>query len=67
MEILTEHIAAARLREVEGLAQPDRPEVAAAKRAYQSRRKALAWERLARWVSGRAEKAAEKAADEAKV
>lgn len=61
MEILIEQIAGARLREVEGLAQPGRLEVAAAKRAYQSRRKALAWERLARWASGRAEKAAEEA------
>lgn len=61
MEGLTEQIAAARLRELEGLAQPGRLAVAAAKRAYQSRRRALAWERLAGWASGRAAKAAEKA------
>lgn len=67
MEALTEQIAAARLCELEGLAQPGRPEVVAARRAYQSRRRALAWKRLARWVSGRAEKAAERAADDAKV
>ncbi|MQA63335.1 MAG: hypothetical protein GEU86_18000 [Actinophytocola sp.] len=61
MEALTEQIATARLRELEGLAQPGRPAVADAKRAYQSRRRALAWERLAGWASGRAEKAAAKA------
>lgn len=52
--LMNEQLARIRIRELERNAMVQRPEVAEAIRLYHARRRARAWERLARWANHRA-------------
>lgn len=57
MQGLSEQLARSRIRDFELRSAAHRPEIAAARRSYRRRKRALAWERLSRWAATRAEHA----------
>ncbi|MGH3519712.1 MAG: hypothetical protein ACRDQ7_20425 [Haloechinothrix sp.] len=57
MDLLTEQVAAVRLREREELEAARRPEVEEAIREHKARRRAYRWARLSRWAARKAERA----------
>ncbi|MGH3949346.1 MAG: hypothetical protein ACRDSE_09510 [Pseudonocardiaceae bacterium] len=57
MNLLSEQLAMARIRELEDLAEVRRPEVVTAIREHAARRRAYRWILLSRWAQRRADRA----------